>query len=70
MRHIHLDGFGGGKITYAQLLHDASEVRYSESDPHVQAQNTTAAGADGVVTLELPIQQPDVLVPVIELFLA
>ncbi|HWV36283.1 MAG TPA: alpha-L-fucosidase [Thermomicrobiales bacterium] len=69
MRHIHLEGLGG-KIKYAQMLHDASEIRYRESDPHQQAQNTTPAGAEGIVTLELPIQEPDVLVPVIELFLA
>ena len=68
MRHIHLEGLGG-KIQYAQMLHDASEIRYRESDPHQQAQNTTPAGAEGIVTLELPIQEPDVLVPVIELFL-
>ena len=70
MRHIHLEGLGGGKIEYAQFLHDASEIRYSESDPHQQAQNTTPAGDEGIVTLEVPIQKPDVLVPVVELFLA
>lgn len=69
MRNIHLEGLGG-KIEYAQLLHDASEIHYTESDPHQQAQNTTPAGDEGIVTLELPIQRPNVLVPVIELFLA
>lgn len=69
MRNIHLEGFGG-KIKYAQLLHDASEIRYTENDPHQQAQNTTPAGDVGTVTLDLPIQRPNVLVPVIELFLA
>ena len=68
MVHIHLDGLAG-KIAYAQLLHDASEVLFSESDPHAQAQNTTLPGAEGAVLLQLPIQKPDVLVPVIELFL-
>nr|AIA86350.1 CAZy families GH29 protein [uncultured Thermobaculum sp.] len=57
-------------MQYAQLLHDASEIRYTESDPHQQAQNTTPAGDAGIVTLEVPIQKPGVLVPVIELFLA
>ena len=69
MRHIHLEGLGGGKIKYAQFLHDASEIHFQENDPHQQAQNTTAAGAEGIVTLELPIQKPNQLVPVIELFL-
>jgi len=68
MRHIHLDGLAG-KIAYAQFLHDASEVRFSESDSNAQPQNTTLPGAEGTVLLEVPIQKPDVLVPVIELFL-
>jgi alpha-L-fucosidase len=69
MRHIHLEGLAG-KIKYAQFLHDASEVKLIEADPHQEAQNTTMGGEAGTVTLEVPIQQPDMLVPVIELFLA
>ncbi|MDQ3540927.1 MAG: alpha-L-fucosidase [Chloroflexota bacterium] len=69
MRHIHLEGFAG-KVEYAQLLHDASEVRMRENDPHAIAQNTSMTGTAGTLTLELPIQKPNVLVPVIELFLA
>jgi alpha-L-fucosidase len=68
MRHVHLPDFAG-KIKYAQLLHDGSEVKYTESDPSVKAQNTTSGGAAGLLTLELPIVQPNVLVPVVELFL-
>jgi alpha-L-fucosidase len=68
MRHLHLEGLAG-KVAYAQLLHDASEIKRIASDPHQQAQNTTMAGREGTLTLELPIQRPDVLVPVIELFL-
>ncbi len=68
MRHVHLEGLAG-KIAYAQLLYDASEVFVSDSDPHASAQNTAAPGFEGVATLELPIQRPDVLVPVVELFL-
>ena len=55
-KHLHVDGLAG-KIAYAQLLNDASEVRYSES------------AETGTLTLNLPIQKPDVTVPVIELFL-
>jgi alpha-L-fucosidase len=59
-----------GKVRYAQFLHDASEVRRTVSDPEQTAQNTTMGGlAPGTLTLELPTQRPDVLVPVIELFL-
>ncbi len=68
MRHIHLDGFGG-KIAYAQLLHDASEVKVIEIGPDAKAQNTHMPGAAGAAILELPIQKPDVAVPVVELFL-
>ena len=68
MRHLHLPGMAG-KIAYAQLLHDASEVFVSDSDPHATAQNTAMPAFEGVATVELPIQRPDVLVPVVELFL-
>ena len=68
MRHIHLEAMAG-KIEYAQLLHDGSEVFVKDSDPEARAQNTSMPGAEGVVTLELPVQRPDVLVPVVELFL-
>ena len=55
-KHLHMDDMAG-KVEYAQLLNDASEIRMQES------QET------GVLTLNLPIQKPDVTVPVIELFL-
>ena len=55
-KHLHMEGMAG-KVKYAQLLNDASEIRMYES------QDT------GVLTLNLPIQKPDVTVPVIELFL-
>lgn len=67
-RHIHLDGMAG-RVEYAQLLNDASEVHMVEIDPHAPAQNITMTGTAGTLTLELPIQKPDVAVPVIELFL-
>jgi alpha-L-fucosidase len=51
---LHLDGLAG-KVTYAQLLNDASEVRFTERD--------------GTLTLRLPVRKPDVVVPVVELFL-
>jgi alpha-L-fucosidase len=53
-RHIHLEGLAG-QVAYAQLLNDASEIRMQEKE--------------GTLTLTLPVQQPDVAVPVIELFL-
>ncbi len=67
-RHVHLDGFAG-MVEYAQLLSDASEIRMLQIDPKQQALYTTLGGQEGVLTLELPVQKPDVAVPVIELFL-
>jgi alpha-L-fucosidase len=53
-RHVHLPGLAG-KVAYAQLLNDASEIRMEEKEE--------------TLTLTLPIQQPRVAVPVVELFL-
>jgi alpha-L-fucosidase len=68
-RHVHLEGLAG-RVDYAQLLHDGSEITMTVVDPQQQAQNTTMGGLPGdTLTLNLPVQQPDVAVPVIELFL-
>jgi alpha-L-fucosidase len=68
-RHVHLDGLAG-RVEYAQLLNDASEIKLQVVDPHQTAQNTTMGGLRaGTLTLELPIQPPAVALPVIELFL-
>lgn len=68
-RHVHLSGLGG-RVEYAQLLNDASEVKMRVVNPDQAAQNTTMGGLSAnTLTLELPIQKPDVIVPVVELFL-
>jgi alpha-L-fucosidase len=67
-RHLHLDGLAG-RVEYAQLLNDDSEIKMHIIDPDQQAQNTAISGTPGALTLELPVQKPDVAVPVIELFL-
>ncbi|WP_262455282.1 alpha-L-fucosidase [Arthrobacter sp. A2-55] len=67
--HLHLPGLAG-KVAYAQLLGDASEVAMSVLDADQEAGNMTPAGqAPGTLTLKLPIQRPNAVVPVIELFL-
>jgi alpha-L-fucosidase len=67
--HVHLAGLAG-RVKYAQFLHDASEVGRQVIDPQQAADTTTmAAPAPDTLTLELPVQRPDVTVPVIELFL-
>jgi alpha-L-fucosidase len=63
MGAIHLDGLAH-RVAYAQFLHDGSEVQMS-ADSHT---GDGYSNAD-TLTLALPIQRPDVLVPVIELFL-
>lgn len=55
-KHVHLPHLRG-KVDFARFLHDGSEVRITEG------------GSGDVLTLALPIQPPDVAVPVVELFL-
>ncbi|ALV47246.1 alpha-L-fucosidase [Arthrobacter alpinus] len=66
---VHLPGLAG-KVRYAQLLNDASEIPFLVLDPGQAAGHMTPAGqAPGTLTLKLPVQRPRVAVPVIELFL-
>jgi alpha-L-fucosidase len=67
--HLHLPGLAG-KVAYAQLLNDASEVPLVEIEPDQQAQTLVPGGQPaGTLTLQLPTSPPSVAVPVIELFL-
>lgn len=63
-RHVFLDGLGG-KVEYAQLLNDASEIGMIKGDPH---HGSSDLGRD-TLALELPIIKPKAVVPVVELFL-
>ena len=64
--NIHLAGLGG-KVAYAQFLHDASEIRWRETfDAHEHRQG---AGRTGDVRLGIPPVKPNIAVPVVELFL-
>lgn len=66
---VHLPGLAG-KVRYAQLLNDASEVTMMVLDPEQEAGHMTPAGQEtGTLTIKLPVQRPNVAVPVIELFL-
>ncbi|HTW08227.1 MAG TPA: alpha-L-fucosidase [Acidimicrobiales bacterium] len=67
--HLHLSGLAG-HVQFARFLHDGSEVQREEVDP-AQVPNTVrmAGLPPGTLTLKLPVRRPDVLVPVIELFL-
>ena len=56
-----------GKVAYAQFLHDGSELLFSERESQHFSEGRTAA--DDLLVINLPPVKPDVIVPVIELFL-
>lgn len=66
-KELYLDGFAG-KVEYAQLLNDASEIRFRQPrwQKHMGADKDTFKDT---IALQLPVQKPNVTVPVIELFL-
>jgi alpha-L-fucosidase len=67
--YVHLPGLAG-KVEYAQSLNDASEVAMLELGSDRQAIGTTQGSQPaGTLTLKLPVQRPEVAVPVVELFL-
>ena len=53
-----------GRIRYAQFLHDASEILFED-----KRLRDAAAGDPDVTVLNLPVVKPEVIVPVVELFL-
>ena len=68
-KHLHLDGRAyADQVAYAQLLNDASEICWNQSEGAADASDPGGA-KEPVLSLELPIQKPPVTVPVIELFL-
>ncbi|MCL2404748.1 MAG: alpha-L-fucosidase [Defluviitaleaceae bacterium] len=67
--HIQLPGMAG-RVAYAQMLHDGSEIKITEGElKHYGEGEGLPKGSDLLVML-LPVVKPDVLVPVIEIFLA
>ncbi|MFC4330928.1 alpha-L-fucosidase [Streptomyces andamanensis] len=71
LSHLHLPGLAG-RVRYAQLLHDGSEIRFHELDgaEHEHVNMAPPGQPAGTLTLTLPVARPDVLLPVIELELA
>ena len=66
---LHLDSFAG-RVAYAQLLNDASEIAFTEGTSEIGFMaGERGERAAGTLTLRLPVQQPRVAVPVVELFL-
>lgn len=65
-RFLTLRGLSG-RVAYAQMLNDGCQVKFHDADrieAHPHLRKRTPAGS---VVLELPVQQPPVAVPVIEL---
>ncbi|MBE5781962.1 MAG: alpha-L-fucosidase [Clostridiales bacterium] len=65
-KHLQIKGLAG-KVEYAQFLHDGSEILMDEGK--VKHFSEGAAKADDLLVLNLPPVKPDMIVPVIELFL-
>jgi alpha-L-fucosidase len=66
---LHLPGLAG-RVRFARLLHDGSEVATTVIDPGQTALTMQQAGQPaGTLTLRLPTVRPDVTVPVVELLL-
>ncbi|MDR2815243.1 MAG: alpha-L-fucosidase [Proteiniphilum sp.] len=63
---LHLPGFKD-KIEYAQLLNDGSEIKF-RTQPQSGSHTTESSGENDVI-LTLPVERPNVDVPVIEIFL-
>ena len=67
-KHVILPNLAG-KVKYAQLLFDGSEILFEENNPEVPT-NLAAIIPEGAVKLQLPILLPQGCeVPVIEIFL-
>lgn len=67
--HLHLRD-AADKVEFATLLSDGSELAMAITDPNQPALTTQPGGQPaGTLTLTLPIVRPDVVVPVIELYL-
>jgi len=64
---VHLAGLVG-EVEYAQFLHDSSEIKFRDATTNINIL-TSQRTPEGHVTLELPAVKPDVVVPVVEIFL-
>ncbi len=65
-QYLELRGFAG-KVDYMQFLHDGSELLFEEKTISHFSDGRTQS--DDLLTVTLPVVQPDVIVPVIEVFL-
>ncbi len=68
LRHIHLKGLAG-KVEYIQFLYDQSEIKWREYDPQEVITTTETIIEETSVLVQLPVNVPDQLIPVIEIIL-
>lgn len=64
LQNFRMPGYSG-KVEYAQFLHDASEIRFSQPVGHWAREELP----EGDLNVVLPVTKPNVEIPVIELFL-
>lgn len=64
--HLRFPGLAG-KVRYAQFLHDSSIIKMSEGKLTHLGDGGEVAAND--LILDMPVRKPDVVIPVIELFL-
>ena len=67
-KHVYCDGLAG-KVEYAQLLHDASEVQITHGIDNHERLGLPRQKAQNTLAVELPVTRPNVTVPVVEMFL-
>ena len=65
MKWFTLKGYGG-KVKYAQFLHDGSELKFGKPRHNVTHQESLSKED---IILILPVNKPPVEIPVIELIL-
>ncbi len=66
LQTLRLPGYKG-KVKYAQFLHDASEIKITESSGRTRSGDSQSGEND--LILHLPIAKPNVEIPVIEVLL-
>ena len=64
--NLRLPGYKG-KVKYAQFLHDASEIQIS--GPFYNHRQGDQKASENDLTLRLPVNKPDIEIPVIEIYL-
>ncbi|MBB4843654.1 alpha-L-fucosidase [Paucibacter oligotrophus] len=68
MGGVELPGLAG-KVSYAQFLHDGSEIQFKEPQPRNLQNNAHVSVSENAIRLSLPMNRPELLLPVVELFL-